>query len=105
MTSAFRNYKVMSYVTGVALICLFLLLLVKQVNHQLGVDLKVVSAVLGIGHGVVLYPIYLVTCFQLLLKARIGLVRFLLMLLAGFVPGLAFFMERRNERDLVARNA
>jgi integral membrane protein len=57
-------------------------------------------ATVGIGHGVVLYPIYLVMSFQLALKARLNIGYVALMMGAGFVPGLAFYMEHRMEQKL-----
>jgi hypothetical protein len=48
----------------------------------------------------VLYPIYLVMSFQVALKARLHLGYVVLMMGAGFVPGLAFYMENRMEKKL-----
>jgi integral membrane protein len=100
MEKAFQRYRLMSFVTGTTLIVLCAFLLLHTVDLALWTHLKVLVTVVGIGHGVVLYPIYMVMCFQLALKARLhpGLV--ILMLLSGFVPGLAFYMEHRVARRL-----
>jgi integral membrane protein len=92
---AFLRYRLMSFVTGTTLLVLCVFLLLHTVDLSLWKHLKVIVTVVGIGHGVVLYPIYLVMCFQFWLKSRIQLGKLVLMLLAGFVPGLAFYMEHR----------
>ena len=54
----------------------------------------------GIGHGVILYPIYMITCFQVVLKFRLNIGLLALMFFAGFVPGLAFYLEHRMRLKL-----
>lgn len=100
MEKAFERYRLMSFVTGTTLIILCLFLLLHTVDLTLWRDLKVLVTIVGIGHGVVLYPIYMVLCFQFALKARLHVGFVVLMLLAGFVPGLAFYMEYKMERRL-----
>lgn len=95
MDKAFGRYRIMSFVTGTTLLTLFAFLLLHAVDLKLWDHLKILVTVDGIGHGVVLYPIYLVMSFQLALKARLHLGYVVLMMLAGFVPGLAFYMEHR----------
>ena len=103
MEKAFARYRLMSFVTGTTLIILCLFLLLHTVDLSLWKDLKVLVTIVGIGHGVVLYPIYMVLCFQLAMKARLHVGFVILMLLAGFVPGLAFYMEHKMERRLFPR--
>ena len=100
MEKAFGRYRIMSFVTGTTLIVLCLFLILHGVDLTLWKHLKVPVTIIGIGHGVVLYPIYMVLCFQFALKARLHLGFVVLMLLAGFVPGLAFYMEHKMERRL-----
>lgn len=95
MEKAFQRYRIMSFVTGTTLLILCCTLLLHTVDLKLWKDIKIFVDVVGIGHGVVLYPIYLVMSFQLALKARLHLGYVVLMLGAGFVPGLAFYMEHR----------
>lgn len=95
MENAFRRYRAMSFVTGTTLLVLCAFLALHTWDLSLWTSLKVLVTVVGIGHGVVLYPIYMVMCFQFWLKARIPVALLVLMLLSGFVPGLAFYMERR----------
>jgi hypothetical protein len=54
----------------------------------------------GVGHGVVLYPLYMIACFQMVLKLRLNVALLALMFFAGFVPGLAFYLEYRMRRKL-----
>ena len=103
MEKALRFYKAMAYVTGSTLLLLMFFVLLKSVNKSLYESMGVFRAIIGIGHGVLLYPIYMAACFNLILKARIKFVYFILMLLAGFVPFLAFVMERYTEKNLVPR--
>lgn len=95
----------MSFVTGSTLILLVIFLILHTVDLALWDHLKIVVTIVGIGHGVVLYPIYLVMCFQFTLKARLHFGLLVLMLLAGFVPGLAFYMEHRVEVGTAALRA
>ncbi|MEI8148199.1 MAG: DUF3817 domain-containing protein [Actinomycetes bacterium] len=103
MEKALRFYKVMAYITGSTLLLLVFFVVLHSVNESLWNSIKVFRSIIGIGHGVVLYPIYMAACFNLILKARIKFVYFILMLLAGFVPFLAFVMERYTEKNLVPR--
>ena len=100
MEKAFGRYRLMSFVTGTTLIILCVFLLLHGVDLTLWKHLKVLVTIVGIGHGVVLYPIYMVLCFQFALKAKLHIGFVALMLLAGFVPGLAFYMEHKMERRL-----
>lgn len=95
MLKAFERYRIMSFITGTTLLILFVTLSLQAVAHTFWQDIRIFREILGIGHGVVLYPIYLVMSFQLALKARLHLGYVILMMLAGFVPGLAFYMEHR----------
>lgn len=98
MERAFRRYRVMSFVTGTTLIVLCLFLVLHSADLTLWRHLKVLVTIVGIGHGVLLYPIYMVVCFQFAIKGRLHFGYVVLMLLAGFVPGLAFYMEHRVDQ-------
>lgn len=100
MEKAFARYRIMSFVTGTTLLILFVTLGLHTVDLSLWQRIHLFVDVVGIGHGVVLYPIYLVMCFQLTLKARLNLVYLLCMLLSGFVPLLAFITEYYMQRKL-----
>jgi integral membrane protein len=96
----FRNYRVMSLVTGTTLLTLFATLLLHTVDLSLWLKIKIFVDIVGIGHGVVLYPIYMITCFNVVLKNRLNVALLALMFLAGFVPGLAYYLEFRLQRKL-----
>ena len=100
MEKAFGRYRIMSFVTGTTLLVLCCTLLLHTVDLSAWKSIHLFVDVVGIGHGVVLYPIYLVMSFQVALKARLHLGYVLLMMGAGFVPGLAFYMEHRMEKKL-----
>jgi integral membrane protein len=95
VAKAFERYRIMSFVTGTTLLILCVTLLLHSVAFSFWTSIHLFVDVVGIGHGVVLYPIYLVMSFQLALKARLHIGYVVLMMLAGFVPGLAFYMEHR----------
>jgi integral membrane protein len=90
---AFERYRIMSLVTGTTLLILCLTLFLHWVDLSFWKHIHLFVDVVGIGHGIVLYPIYLVMSFQLALKARLHIGYVVLMMGAGFVPGLAFFIE------------
>ena len=90
LASALGRYRVMAYVVGVMLL---VLVLVAMPFRYLG-DVPEVSAVVSPIHGF-LYIVYLVTAFDLALKARFTAKGTVLVLLAGVVPFVSFWAERR----------
>lgn len=100
MERAFQRYRIMSFVTGTTLLILCCTLILHTVDLSFWKSIHLFVAVVGIGHGVVLYPIYLVMSFQLVLKARLNLAYLIMMMLSGFVPGLAFYTEHRMRLKL-----
>jgi integral membrane protein len=100
MARSYRAYRYMSFITGTTLLLLSALLILRFADHHLYVQLHAVDKIVGVAHGVILYPIYLVCCFTLMLHARLRIVVLAAMLLAGFVPGLAFYMESLVTRQL-----
>ncbi len=88
----------MSFVTGTTLLSLFVTLALHQWDLSLWTSIKPLVVIDGVAHGTVLYPIYLILSFQFVIKARLNLGYLLVMLLAGFVPGVAFLVEWRLAR-------
>jgi integral membrane protein len=84
------RYRVMAYVVGVML--LILVLVAVPLRYAAGIPevSKVVSPIHGF-----LYIVYLVAAFDLALKARWTAKGTVLVLLAGVVPFLSFWAERR----------
>jgi integral membrane protein len=105
VSGLFKTYRVLAFIVGV-------LLLVGTVGfvlkyglsdgsdlQQLGEDLTPVWLV----HGWV-YMIYVVVAFVLTQRAGWPLPRFLLMMVAGLVPALIFWVERRVAAQLRAEH-
>jgi len=90
----------MSFVTGTTLLTLFVTLFLHIFYLTLWTHIKIFVDVVGIGHGIVLYPLYMIMCFNMVLKFHLNLALLVLMLFAGFVPGLAFYLEYRMRRRL-----
>ena len=96
MTKLFPVYRALAYVVGVLLLVgtvgsLFKYLLEDGTTlQQLGDDLTPIWLV----HGWI-YMIYVVVAFLLSQKARWSIPQLALMLIAGLIPGLIFWVERR----------
>jgi integral membrane protein len=88
VNAALTRYRVMAYITGVMLI---VLLTGTAIRLTTGDDTLV--AIVGPAHGF-LYMVYLVTAFDLAVRAKWRFVRTVLVLLAGTVPFLSFVAER-----------
>ena len=95
MDVAFRRYRIMSFVTGTTLLTLFVMLLLHTVDLSFWKHIEILVKIDGIAHGIVMYPLYMIASFNMVLKFRLPLVLLLLMLLAGFLPGVAFYLEHR----------
>jgi integral membrane protein len=99
----FRRYRAMSYITGTTLIVLFITLFLHTVDLSLWKHMYLFVKVVGIGHGIILYPIYMIMCFNLVMRFRLPVFYIAIMLFAGFVPGLAFYLEHRMRLKLYPR--
>lgn len=100
MRGALLRYRVMAYVVGVWLL---VLVLVAMPLKYLADQPRLVEIV-GPVHGF-LYMIYLVTAVDLAFRAKWPAVRAVLIMLAGTVPFVSFYAERRVTRELVAEHA
>ena len=87
---ALTRYRVMATIVGVLLILLFF---VAVPLHYLA-DIDGPSSVLGTAHGW-LYGLFFLATVDLALRAKWTLKGFALTVLAGTVPVLSFFAERR----------
>ena len=105
MNGLFKTYRVLAYVVGVMLIvgtlgsAMKYLLPDGSALQELGDSMWPVWVV----HGWI-YMVYVVVAFVLTQKARWSLPRFLLMMVAGLVPGLIFWVERRVADQLRAEH-
>jgi integral membrane protein len=100
VSAALRRYKIMAYLVGTGL----LILVCIGVPLQYGANNKSVVAIVGPIHGF-LYIIYLVSVLDLMIRARLNLKQLLVMVSAGFLPGLAFVIEHHISRVLGPRIA
>jgi integral membrane protein len=87
------RYRVMAYVVGV----LLLVLVFVGVPLQYGAGKPAVVAVVGPIHGLC-YIVYLAAAYDLARRGRWTIGQVLAVVVAGFVPGLAFVVERRVTR-------
>ncbi|MDZ5619329.1 DUF3817 domain-containing protein [Nocardioides sp. HM23] len=101
MSGLFKTYRVLALVVGVLLVVGAIGSVLKyglpdgSTLQRLGEDLTPVWLV----HGWI-YMIYVVIAFVLTQRAGWPLTRFLLMMVAGLVPGLIFWVERRVASQL-----
>ena len=99
MAGALLRFRVIAYVVGVVLIALTV---VGMPLKYLG-DNDAVVAGIGPGHGF-LFMVYLVATFDLGRRAGWPLSRMLLVMLAGTVPFLSFWAERKVAHSWAAEN-
>ena len=96
MQGALTRYRIIAWVVGVVLI---VLVLVGMPLKYLGGNDAVVAAV-GPAHGF-LFMVYLVLTFDLGRRARWPLSRMLLVMLAGTIPFLSFWAERKVTKSWI----
>ncbi|MBB5955858.1 integral membrane protein [Saccharothrix tamanrassetensis] len=99
MSGALGRFRFMAYVVGVGLLGLVVAMLVKYIGGNPGM-----MAVVGPVHGF-LYAIYLVFTVDLALKARWSLKGTALVLLAGTIPFVSFYAERKVVESVRAERA
>lgn len=105
MTKLFTVYRVLALVVGVLLLVGTFGSILKygledgSSLQQFGDDLTPIWLI----HGWI-YMVYVAVAFVLTQKARWTMPRFLLMLVAGLIPGLIFWVERRVAQQLRDEN-
>ncbi len=82
MSGALLRYRIMAYIVGVGLIVVFI-----------SIPFDAVEKVVGFTHGM-LYLLYLVTVLDLVRRARLRFWTFVAMVACGWVPFMAFVVER-----------
>jgi integral membrane protein len=93
MRGALLRYRVMAYLVGTGLIILVFV----GIPLQYGASKPGVVMVVGPIHGA-LYIVYLLAAIDLARRGRFTLLQMAAMIGAGFLPFLAFFIERRVTR-------
>lgn len=91
--SVLTRYRVMAYTTAVTLL-VFCTLIILDRGFGIG-DTLLVSQVHGF-----LYLVYVVFAFDLGLKAKWSMGKLLWILVAGCLPTVAFFVERRITQEI-----
>jgi integral membrane protein len=95
---ALTRYRVIAYVVGVMLLLLvFLAMPLKYFADNAGA-----MDVIGPLHGF-LFMVYLLATFDLFRRVRWSLPRLVLMALAGTIPFLSFYAERKTSHELLGR--
>ena len=90
MNAALTRFRVMAYIVGVFLLVLVLVAMpLKYLADQ-----PTLVAIVGPVHGF-LYMVYLVTAFDLAVRAKWPFGRTILVLLAGTIPVMSFVAERK----------
>lgn len=100
VSRALARYRVIAWIVGVLLIVLFCV----GIPLQFAAGHGGVDEVVGIAHGMVFYPLYLIVTVLLAWRVRMPPVRILLTLVAGTVPFLSFVAERETRRWVAARS-
>jgi integral membrane protein len=99
MEAALTRFRVMAYIVGV----LLLILVFVAVPLRYLADQPFLVSIVGPIHGF-LYMVYLVTAFDLAVRARWPFVRTVLVLLAGTVPVMSFVAERKATHWIHSRD-
>ena len=97
LVGALIRYRVMAFIVGTALICLFIVV----IFQVFGAKVKLAEEIVAPVHGY-LYLVYLVAAADLARRAHWRLGRILLVVAAGFVPTLAFIVEHRVYQQMQA---
>ena len=97
MRAAALRYRVMAYITGVLIIVVcFVGIQLQVVAHNTFIVNQI-----GTVHGF-LYIVYIVVAYILAQKLKMKTGPTVLLLLAGTVPILTFYVERRMQRKYIA---
>lgn len=105
MSKLFTTYRVLALVVGILLLVGAIDIVLKygfsdgSGPQRLGEDLAIVWLV----HGWI-YIVYVIVAFVLTQRARWSLPQFLLMMVAGLIPGLIFWVEHRVAQQLRAEH-
>lgn len=106
MRNLFTTYRVLAFVVGVLLLALSVGMVLKYLLTE-GTDLQMLgdslTAVVALMHGWI-YIVYVVVAFLLSRRAEWSLQFLVVMLLAGLIPVLIFWVEHRVATRLRAEH-
>lgn len=94
MPGALLRYRVIAWTVSILLVVLFCI----GIPLDFAFGHKGVDQVVGIGHGMVFYPLYLILTLDLARRVKMPPIRLLLTLLAGTVPFVSFVAERETTK-------
>ena len=94
MTNALLRYRVVAWIVGVLLIVLVCI----GVPLKYAADVPEISKYVGLVHGVLFYPAYLLLTLDLARRVRMSPLRTVLTMVAGTVPFVSFWAERETTR-------
>ena len=103
LDGALLRFRIMAFATGVMLITACSLWIAKAALGG-GNHLEPLTGTIWMLHGF-LYIVYVLTVLELGLKVRWGLVRIVLVMLAGTIPTMSFVAEHYVTREVRARSA
>ena len=101
MNGALLRYRVAAWIVGVLLIALVCV----GVPLKYAADQPAISKYVGLVHGVLFYPLYLLLTLDLARRVRMSPARTLLTMVAGTVPFVSFWTERETTRFVEERVA
>lgn len=94
-------YVAFAWATGVAMVLLvFVGMPLKYWANSGGVD-----KIVGMVHGMGLYPIYVILCIATAFRYRLSIPHMALMALAGLIPGLSPYVAGRTVKHIDERAA
>jgi integral membrane protein len=98
-TGALTRYQAIAWIVSVLLIVLVVIgVPLKYAGHHPGVAKWV-----GIAHGMLFYPLFLILAIDLAWRVRMPPLRILLTLIAGTVPFVSFVAERETTKWVRSR--
>ncbi|GAA0491429.1 membrane protein [Paractinoplanes deccanensis] len=100
MQGALTRYRIIAWIVGVGLLAL---VVVGMPLKYLG-DNDTVVAVVGPAHGF-LFMVYLVLTFDLSRRANWSFPRMIAVMLAGTIPFLSFWVERKVSKQWIPQRA
>jgi integral membrane protein len=92
VTGALQRYRIVAWIVGVLLIALFCV----GIPWKYAADVDEVSKYVGLVHGIVFYPLYLLLTLDLARRTHMSPLRTVLTMLAGTVPFVSFYAEHHT---------
>ena len=99
MSGALLRYRIVAWVVGVLLIVLFCV----GIPLQYAAGHKGVDAIVGVVHGVIFYPLYLILTLDLARRVKMSPLRTLLTMASGTIPFVSFVAEHETTKWVHSR--